>query len=474
MVEGTFNLDLFDDEPAEKSHGGCSSCGIGQALADSTKCGNGLEKIYPTTAVRFGYLRFIGEFSHAPDMKFTCGARVVIQTRRGIELGEQVSLTCSGCTKSVTRDQMKKWVQNCGEDSYMFDAGRILREATSEDLAEYSHIQAGCRIKRIFCQQVAQQYKLPLEVVECEHLFGGERLLFYFTAEERVDFRNLVRDLTKEYRTRIEMRQVGARDEARLLADYETCGREVCCKVFLKTLRPITMRMAKLQKATLDPTQVSGRCGRLKCCLRYEHLGYEELDKKLPRNGVRIRTNHGDGVIINRQVLTQLVQIRKDDGVIVTVVAEDITEVGIAAPPRPVLPQESRAERPGARPRPKPSERTFLRSEAGPSSDAPPVPESPERAPQSRPPQQDRPRQRPERPPPRPAPPPAAASTSPDVVGPENASGADVPRSPKPEEQAGRRRIRRRRGRRGGGPRRPGGPAGSAGGSGSTGDGGTS
>ena len=114
-------------------------------------------------------------------------------------------------------------------------------------------------------------------------MFGGERILFYFTAEERIDFRSMVRDLTTEYRTRIEMRQVGARDEARLLADYETCGREVCCKVFLKTLRPITMRMAKLQKATLDPTQVSGRCGRLKCCLRYEHVGYEELDKKLPR-----------------------------------------------------------------------------------------------------------------------------------------------------------------------------------------------
>ena len=456
MVEGTFNLDLFDDEPAEKSHGGCSSCGIGQALADSVKCGNGLEKIYPTTAVRFGYLRFIGEFSHVPDMKFTCGAKVIIQTRRGIEMGEQASLTCSGCTKSVTRDQMKQWVQSCGEDSYMFDAGRILREATAEDLAEYSHIQAGCRPKRILCQQIAQQYKLPLKVVECEHLFGGERLLFYFMAEERVDFRNMVRDLTKEYRTRIEMRQVGARDEARLLADYETCGREVCCKVFLKTLRPITMRMAKLQKATLDPTQVSGRCGRLKCCLRYEHQGYEELEKKLPRNGLRIRTNHGDGVIINRQVLTQLVQIRKDDGVVVTVVAEDITEVGIAAPPRPVLPPESRPERPVPRPRPKPGERTFLRSEAGPTSDAPPGstdvphPPRPERT------QPDRPRPRPEQPVRRPAPPN-------DAVKPEGPSGESGPRTPGPEGMAGRRRVRRRRGRRGGGSHGPGGTPGSTG-----------
>lgn len=451
MVEGTFNLDLFDDDPAEKGHGGCASCGIGQALADSTKCGNGLEKIYPTTAVRFGYLRFIGEFNHAPDMKFTCGAKVIIQTRRGIEMGEQVSLSCSGCTKSVSRDQMKQWVQSCGEDSFLFEAGRILREATATDLAEYSHIQAGCRAKRNFCQQVAVQYKLPLNVVECEHLFGGERLLFYFTSEERVDFRNLVRDLTKEYRTRIEMRQVGARDEARLLADYETCGREVCCKVFLKTLRPITMRMAKLQKATLDPTQVSGRCGRLKCCLRYEHVGYEELDKMLPRNGLRIRTNHGEGVIINRQVLTQLVQIRKDDGAIVTVVAEDITEVGVPAPPRPVPSADARPERPSSRPRPRPSEPTFLRSEAGPATDE----EADEsQTPPARPPAaQPRPRPvRPERPPGRPTPNPTGQTPPPD---PANAAGQEG--ASRPVHPSGRRHVRRRRGRGGGGPRRPGG-----------------
>jgi hypothetical protein len=140
--------------------------------------------------------------------------------------------------------------------------------------------------------------------------------------------------LAKEYRTRIEMRQIGARDEARLLADYETCGREVCCKVFLKTLKPISMRMAKLQKATLDPSQVSGRCGRLKCCLRYEHVGYEALEKRLPRTGVRIRTEHGEGVVVNRQILTQLVQIRTDADTVITVVAEDITAVNVPAPPQ--------------------------------------------------------------------------------------------------------------------------------------------
>ena len=335
MVESSIPLDQIPSEFEDGgSRGGCGSCGSGKAADGLSRCGNGLEKIYPTTAVRFGYMRYIGEFSHVPEMKFTCGAKVVIQTKRGIEMGEQVSQTCHGCDKSVTRDQMRAWVETCGEDSFVFDAGRILREATAADLAEYAHIQGDNPARKRFCQSLADRRELPLRVVDCEALFGGERIIFYFTAEERVDFRTLVKELAQEYRTRIEMRQVGARDEARLLADYETCGREVCCKVFLKTLRPVSMRMAKVQKATLDPSQVSGRCGRLKCCLRYEHVAYEELDKRLPRNGVRIRTAHGEGVVVNRQILTQLVQIRKDDGTLLTVVIEDVTEVDVP-PPEP-------------------------------------------------------------------------------------------------------------------------------------------
>ena len=342
MVELSNTLDLFHDASGPgRSSGGCGSCGSGMVAGATSKCGNGLEKIYPTTAVRFGYMRYIGEFTHPTEMKFTCGAKVVILTKRGIEIGDQVSLTCSGCDKSVTRTQMKEWVRRCGEDAFIFTAGRILREGTAGDLAEYARIQNDCRTKRVFAQSVADRHALPLTIADCEHLFGGERIIFFFTANERVDFRAMVKDLATEYRTRIEMRQIGARDEARLLADYETCGREVCCKVFLKTLRPVSMRMAKVQKATLDPTQVSGRCGRLKCCLRYEHESYEELDKKLPKVGVRIRTNHGEGVIVNRQILTQIVQIRLDDNELASVVAEDITAVDVPRPPQP----EARHER---------------------------------------------------------------------------------------------------------------------------------
>jgi hypothetical protein len=174
-----------------------------------------------------------------------------------------------------------------------------------------------------------------MQIVGAEHVFGGERIIFYFMAEDRIDFRELVRVLAREFQTRIEMRQVGARDEARLLADYETCGRECCCKNFLKTLKPVGMQMAKLQKATLDPSKVSGRCGRLKCCLRYEHETYAEMNKRLPRMGRRVRTASEEGTVIDRQILTQLLRLRKDDGTVVTVCEEDILERDLPHPPAP-------------------------------------------------------------------------------------------------------------------------------------------
>lgn len=299
------------------------------------RCGNGLEKIYPTTAVRYGRMGLIGEFTHDADVVFTCGAHVVIQTDRGIEVGRQVSLTCNGCEKAVSREQMRAYAKASGGDAYRLNNGRILREATPSDLVELRHIDESIFDKIKVCRRMAEELGLPMKIVDAEHVFGGERIIFYFMAEDRIDFRELVRLLAREFQTRIEMRQVGARDEARLLADYETCGRECCCKNFLKTLKPVGMQMAKLQKATLDPSKVSGRCGRLKCCLRYEHESYAELNKKLPRVGRRVRTASEEGVVIDRQILTQLLRLRKDDGTIVTVCEEDIVERDLPAPPMP-------------------------------------------------------------------------------------------------------------------------------------------
>ncbi|MHC4123731.1 MAG: regulatory iron-sulfur-containing complex subunit RicT [Planctomycetota bacterium] len=130
-----------------------------------------------------------------------------------------------------------------------------------------------------------------------------------------------------EYQTRIEMRQIGSRDEAKLLGDYETCGQQCCCQRFLKTLKPVNMRMAKMQKATLDPSKISGYCGRLKCCLRYEDQTYTELKKRLPKKNSRVKTSQGPGRIVDTQILTQLVMVEYDTGGKTALPVEEIEQI---------------------------------------------------------------------------------------------------------------------------------------------------
>jgi cell fate regulator YaaT (PSP1 superfamily) len=146
-------------------------------------------------------------------------------------------------------------------------------------------------------------------------------------ADGRIDFRELVKRLAKEFQTRIEMRQIGSRDEAKLAVDYEACGLECCCKRFLKSLKPVNMRMAKLQKATLDPSKISGHCGRLKCCLRYEDETYRELKTHLPKKNTKVRTPYGDGTVADTHILTQLVVVQKKDGPPIVVPVEEIEVV---------------------------------------------------------------------------------------------------------------------------------------------------
>ena len=155
---------------------------------------------------------------------------------------------------------------------------------------------------------------LQMELVDVEHLLGGERIIFYFLAEKRVDFRELVKDLAREFRTRIEMRQIGVRDEAKLLADYGDCGKPVCCNTHMYVMPPVSMRMAKLQKSTLDPSKISGRCGRLKCCLRFEQDVYEEFQAELPQPGARVVTAKGQGRVLAQEILARKVLVEFEDG----------------------------------------------------------------------------------------------------------------------------------------------------------------
>ena len=166
-----------------------------------------------------------------------------------------------------------------------------------------------------------------MRLVDVEHLYGGERIVVYYLADGRIDFRELVKLLAKEFQTRIEMRQIGVRDEAKLLADYGDCGKLVCCNTHLSEMPPVSMRMAKLQKATLDPSKISGRCGRLKCCLRYEYETYQELQKELPPIGTDIITNQGRAKVLAHEILASQLMIETEDMRRIVIEAGDVLTV---------------------------------------------------------------------------------------------------------------------------------------------------
>lgn len=268
-----------------------------------------------TIVCRYGYGKMIAELPYSGDAKPGCGSKLVIRTGRGIELAEMLTTTCpnAGCGKAVSRKEMLQYIEASGGKDYPFTTqGRVLRVATAEDVHEQTRIDARKPQMIQLTKSLIREMDLQMRLVEVELLLGGERIIFHYTAEKWVDFRELVRKLASEYQTRIEMHQVNARDEARLVADYEKCGQHCCCKQFLKVLKPVSMRSAKVQKATLDPAKISGRCGRLMCCLRYEDQTYESLRKKLPHRQTRVMTEDGPGTVVDTQILTQLVLVRMD------------------------------------------------------------------------------------------------------------------------------------------------------------------
>jgi len=240
--------------------------------------------------VRYGVTRFVGEFSWKPQIELRRSTAVICRTERGIEWG---TVLCPATER--TRSLL-------GQSD---DNGRILRIATPDDEAQRDALADVERQEFQSCQALIRERSLPMQLIDAEHLFGGDRLVFYYLSEARVDFRELVKALAKMYKTRIEMRQIGIRDEAKLLADYGDCGQPVCCNTHLRETPPVSMKMAKLQKATLDPSKISGRCGRLKCCLRYEYDTYEEYRRELPAVGATVVTKQGTGRVVAQEILAR-------------------------------------------------------------------------------------------------------------------------------------------------------------------------
>jgi len=282
--------------------------------------------------VRYGRMNLLGFFEHNESRMPKVAAQVVVKTDKGLELGcvvGQLAAYRAGHFR-LSEEKVKKYFGDGGIDLPCEKGGKFIRYATPADLSEQEHLRKIAREEMACCKRFVKELGLPMKIVDAEHILGGERIIFYFMSDGRVDFRELVKKLAHEYQTRIEMRQIGSRDEAKLLGDVESCGQECCCKRFLRQLKPVSMRMAKMQKATLDPAKISGYCGRLKCCLRYEDKTYTELKRRLPKKNTAVRTKHGSGRVVDTQILTQVVVVEYEDG---SRVAENVDDIEIIQSP---------------------------------------------------------------------------------------------------------------------------------------------
>ena len=259
--------------------------------------------------VRCGSMRTLGVMVAKSSYRY--GDEVIVRTERGTEMG---TVLCEATPTAI--DSMTEPTE-----------GRIVRRVTADDRVQWQHIRASVGDDIVICQRCVDRLGLRMALVDVERILGGERTVVYFLAEERVDFRQLVRDLAKEFQTRIEMRQIGVRDEAKLLADYGDCGQPICCATFLTKMPPVSMKMAKLQKATLDPAKISGRCGRLKCCLRYEYDTYETLAKELPPPGSVVLTRDGNVTVIAQDILSGQLNVKTDDHRRILIHADDVISI---------------------------------------------------------------------------------------------------------------------------------------------------
>ena len=254
------------------------------------------------------------------------GDYVVVQTARGEDLGEVIM-----GVRPVDEENMKMSLQ------------KMVRVATEADIERARDNRVREEEAFTICQQKVAEHKLEMKLVNVECSFDNSKILFYFTANGRVDFRALVRDLASVFKTRIELRQIGVRDEARMLGGLGPCGRPICCGAFLNDFQPVSIKMAKEQNLSLNPTKISGVCGRLMCCLKYEQDQYEQTRKRMPRVGREVNTPDGNGTVTALNVVKETVSVRimkGDDGEIKEYPLADISRIDNAGAPRPVRTDE--------------------------------------------------------------------------------------------------------------------------------------
>ncbi len=255
----------------------------------------------------FAEVRFKGtrrDYFSYQDLELRPGSRVIVEADRGEDLGEVTALgtiaerKCSssgGCATPLPEKQVL----------------RFARDGETEKVADLRDDEHRVRTET---RKFVQRHQLKMKVTEAEWQFDKNKLIIYFTAERRVDFRELVRDLARTFRTRIELKQIGVRDEAALLGGVGRCGRELCCSTWLPDLKPVSLQLAKDQNLSLNPAQISGCCGRLMCCLMYEHKTYVEARRRFPREGKTLKTEHGEERVVAVDIWRETVTLRSEQG----------------------------------------------------------------------------------------------------------------------------------------------------------------
>jgi cell fate regulator YaaT (PSP1 superfamily) len=244
-------------------------------------------------------LREAGKITYfSPNgMRFKVGEYVIVEADRGLDYGQVLS-EIEAILDSDIDEPLKK----------------VIRKSNPWDMHQIDKNKKKIREVMDACAKKIQERKLPMKLIDAEFSFDRSKIIFYFTADGRVDFRDLVKDLANVFKARIELKQIGVRDEAKILGGLGPCGRALCCATYLKDFEPVTIKMAKEQNLPLNPTKISGLCGRLMCCLGYEHKTYKELMKGLPREGEILKTEKGSGKVININALKRSVTVELEDG----------------------------------------------------------------------------------------------------------------------------------------------------------------
>ena len=267
----------------------------------------------------FAEVRFKGTrrgYFNTGGLDLTPGDRVIVQADRGEDFGQVTALGSIAERKC----------SSSGGCSTPTPTVRILRRADPEEMTRARYKVDDERRARLEAREQVARHGLKMKVTETEWQFDRKKLIIYFTAEKRVDFRALVRDLARSFRTRIELKQIGVRDEAALLGGVGRCGRELCCSTWLPELKPVSLQLAKDQSLSLNPAQISGCCGRLMCCLMYEHDSYVEARRRFPREGRTLRTARGREKVVSVNIFSETITLRGAEGDVRVVTVADLKQ----------------------------------------------------------------------------------------------------------------------------------------------------